>query len=77
MEREYRYWAWLAEDESSVDAAKEIIRTWQRPDGMDVAEASTPDGWRITPTYRDVKDQHERGYLLPITAEDVERLTRG
>ncbi|MDT7790488.1 MAG: hypothetical protein QOF58_8907, partial [Pseudonocardiales bacterium] len=36
----------------------------------------TPDGWEITSSYRDVKDQHERGYLLPITAEDVERLTR-
>lgn len=75
MDREYQYWAWLAEGESSVDAAREVIRTWESPEGYTRAEGCTPDGWQRTSSYRDVKDQHERGYLLPITAEDVERLT--
>lgn len=76
MDREYRYWAWLSEGESSVDAAREVIRTWQSPKGLTKEESHTPDGWKTTWTYQDVLDQHKRGKLLPITAEDVERLTR-
>ncbi len=76
MDREYRYWAWLAEGKSSVDAAREIIRTWTSPEGLEKEESHTPDGWQTTWTYQDVRDQHKRGRLLSITAEDVERLTR-
>ncbi|HEX7304063.1 hypothetical protein [Lentzea sp.] len=76
MEPEYRYWAWLSEGESSVDAAREVIRTWKSPTGLDQEESCTPEGWRTTWTYQDVRDQHKRGHLLPITAEDAERLTR-
>lgn len=76
MDREYRYWAWLAEGESSVDAAREVIRTWKSSEGFDKEESYTPDGWQPAWTYQDVRDQHKRGHLLPITAEYVERLTR-
>lgn len=77
MDPEYRYWAWLAEGESSVDAAREVIRTWKNADGADQEESYTPgSGWRTTWTYQDVRDQHKRGHLLPITAQDAERLTR-
>jgi hypothetical protein len=76
MDREYRYWAWLDEDESSMDHAREIIRTWTNLEGFTRNESHTPDGWKNTGTYWDVKGQHLRGHLLPITAEDVERLTR-
>ncbi len=76
MDREYQYWAWLAEGETSADTAREVIRTWESPEGYTRSEGHTPDGWQPTWTYRDVRDQHERGYLLPITAEDAERRTR-
>jgi len=76
MDREYRYWAWLSEGESSADRAKEIIRTWTNPEGRDREESYTPEGWKTTWTYQDVLDQHKRGKLLPLTVEDVERLTR-
>ncbi|RSD17828.1 hypothetical protein [Amycolatopsis eburnea] len=76
MDREYRYWAWLSEGEHSVDAAREIIRTWQDPRGLEKEESHTPDGWRTTWTYQDVRDQHKRGHLLPITAEVAEQRTR-
>ncbi len=59
-----------------MDAAREIIRTWESPEGLENEESHTPDGRQTTWTYRDVRDQHKRGHLLPITAEDVERLTR-
>ncbi|MET9226180.1 hypothetical protein [Lentzea sp. NPDC003310] len=74
MDPEYRYWAWLAEGKSSVDDAREVIRTWTSPEGLDQEESYLPDsGWKTTWTYQDVRDQHKRGYLLPITEDDVER----
>ncbi len=77
MDPEYRYWAWLDEDDSSPDRAKEIIRTWESAEGFTRSQSHTPDGWKPTGTYWDVRGQHERGYLLWITAEDAERLTGG
>jgi len=74
MNREYQYWAWLSEGESSPDRAREVIRTWTDDKGREQEESVTPDGWRTTWTYQDVRDQYKRGRLLPITAEDVERL---
>jgi len=76
VDREYQYWVWLSESDSSPDDAREIIRTWRGgPHNLTQEESYTPEGWRTTYTYQDVLDQHKRGYLLQITAEDVERLT--
>lgn len=70
----YSYWAWLPEGKSSPDDAREVIRTWKSPEGLDQEQTYTPDsGWKTTWTYQDVRDQHKRGHLLPITEEDVRR----
>lgn len=74
MDPEYSYWAWLSEGRSSLDHAREIIRTWKDAKGQDQEQSYTAEsGWHTTWTYQDVRDQHKRGHLLPITAEDVER----
>ena len=74
MAPEYRYWAWLSEGKSSVDDAREVIRTWLSPEGREREESYLPgSGWETTWTYQDVLDQHKRGKLLPITEADVER----
>ncbi|WET81049.1 hypothetical protein P3102_07405 [Amycolatopsis sp. QT-25] len=70
----YSYFAWLADDKSSLDDARQVIRTWKSPQGYSMEESYTFDsGWERSYLYQDVRDARKSGWLMSITEEDVER----
>ncbi|MBB5855717.1 hypothetical protein ACFQ05_35600 [Amycolatopsis umgeniensis] len=70
----YRYFAWLDDDKSSLDDARQVIRTWTTPQGYDFENTYTLDsGWQKSDLRLDVRDARKSGWLKPITEEDAKR----
>ncbi len=70
---EFQYFAWLSEDKESVEDARQVARIGTGPGGRTVQELYTAEsGWVPTELVHDVQDLRKQGWLMKITAQDVE-----
>lgn len=74
MGAEYSYFAWLEDEDNSVDKARVVIRTSRSPEGYEREEMYIGDSrWEISGLQDDFRTNHMRGWLKPITEADARR----